>query len=151
MDDSFECRFARAAELHRLRRDILRGADPDATVALPRDDDPDVWHLAATASGIVVGCASFYPVSCEWASDLTPATQLRFMAVEPTYQGRGVGTALLDMALAELRRRGMNLLWANARDTALGFYLGAGFSTIEGSGFIPEDTGLSHTVVIKPL
>ena len=91
-----------------------------------------------------LGVASFYPRPCPCATAVD-AVQLRFMAVDPAMQGRGVGRDLLDQAIRGLRQQRVRLLWANGRDTALGFYRRAGF-VIVGEGFIHEP-GLPHHLV----
>ena len=40
---------------------------------------------------------------------------------------------------------------ANGRDTALGFYRAAGWTTVEGSEFLSDETGIPHTVIYKSL
>jgi hypothetical protein len=41
-------------------------------------------------------------------------------------------------------------VWANARDSALGFYERAGF-TVAGDGFVTDDTRLPHHAVVLDL
>ncbi len=41
-------------------------------------------------------------------------------------------------------------MWANARDTALGFYAAHGFEVV-GDGFVTTDTRLPHHRVVRPL
>ena len=45
---------------------------------------------------------------------------------------------------------GFDLVWANARDAALDFYLRHGF-VVEGDGFIEHHTQLPHHVVVREL
>ena len=71
------------------------------------------------------------------------------MAVEPAQQGHGYGAALLDAAIARLRAAGARVLWANARDSALGFYVRGGM-TVAGDGFVAA-LGLPHHVVLLEL
>ena len=49
--------------------------------------------------------------------------QLRGMAVDGGQQGRGIGAALLTAGVERAAARGATAVWANARDSALGFYL----------------------------
>ena len=117
-----------AADTYYLRARVLRDGD-SAAVRVPDDDLPGVWHLGARDSGALVGVASFYPRPCPLEAHVA-ATQLRFMAVDPAMQGRGIGRQLLDHALCELRKQKTGMLWANGRDTALGFYARLGFTVI---------------------
>jgi GNAT superfamily N-acetyltransferase len=137
----------RAAETHDLRARVLR--DGNLAAALVSDDEmPRAFHLGAHRAGVLAGVASFYPHRCPCATDVG-AVQLRFMAVEPAMQGRGVGRELLDHAIRELRQQQVPLLWANGRDTALGFYVRLGF-TVVGDGFIHEP-GLPHHLIVFDL
>ena len=77
------------------------------------------------------------------------AAQLRGMAVETAQHGRGLGQLLLTTAMDRLRAQGAELLWAKARDQALGFYERLGMH-VDGDGYVTEDTRLPHhTVVIE--
>lgn len=122
-----------AAATLELRGRVLREGRPHEGFA--EDDDPTTFHLAARDGDAVVGVATFI------AHD-RGAWQLRGMAVDPAAQGRGVGRAVLDAAVERLRAAGARLLWANGRDTALGFYERLGFRVV-GDGFLAA-SGLPH-------
>jgi ribosomal protein S18 acetylase RimI-like enzyme len=136
-----------AVETYDLRARVLRGGNL-AEAVVPDDDLPGAWHLGARQSGMLLGVASFYPRPCPRATTLD-AVQLRFMAVDPATQRRGVGRELLNHAIGELRAGPVRLLWANGRDTALGFYRREGFEVV-GEGFIHEP-GLPHHLVTLDL
>jgi ribosomal protein S18 acetylase RimI-like enzyme len=142
-----EIHHIRAVDTYDLRGRVLR--DGNLAAARVADDDlPGARHLGARQSRQLVGVASFYPRPCPCETDVA-AVQLRFMAVDPATQGRGVGRALLDHAIRELRQQHVRLLWANGRDTALGFYTHLGF-TVLGDGFIHEP-GLPHHLITLDL
>ena len=42
------------------------------------------------------------------------------------------------------------MVWARARDTALGFYLRHGFS-IDGDGFVDDSTRKPHHIIVRRL
>jgi GNAT superfamily N-acetyltransferase len=136
--------------LHDLRRRVLRGGDPSAQVSDVRDDEATSLHLAGLVDGAVVVCASFYPAADPYAPQVR-AFQLRFMATDPAHQGRGYGARVLAEAERRLEARGAERLWANARDTALGFYQRTGWTAVPGSEFVSEWTALPHTVIFRPL
>ncbi|HTY95597.1 MAG TPA: GNAT family N-acetyltransferase [Solirubrobacteraceae bacterium] len=136
-----------ARETYDLRARVLRDGSLESAPT-PDDDLPGVWHLGAHESDRLVGVASFYPRPCASAADVE-AVQLRFMAVDPACQGRGVGRELLDHAIRALHEQQVPLLWANGRDTALGFYERLGF-TVVGEGFIHEP-GLPHHLITLDL
>lgn len=135
-----------AGETHDLRRRVLREGRPDAEVEWPEDAWPAAFHLAvrAEAGGVPLAVATLFP-------DPTPlrpghlAWRLRGMAVDPRVQGQGHGRRLIAAVIAAVAERGGAVLWANARDTALGFYQRLGFE-VSGSGFLLRDQ--PHHVVL---
>lgn len=142
-----------AKDLWELRRVVLRQGDPAATVSHPHDDDPTSFHVATRVGGHVVACASLYRASAPLGlADATDSDyQLRFMAVDPLFQGRGLGRRVLGEGERVVREEGTRLLWANARDSALGFYRTLGWSVVEGSEFVSDETRLAHSVITKYL
>ncbi len=144
-------RLLEAAETHELRRLVLRGGLEDAVVAYPADDEPATWHLGAVdEEGAVVATSTFFPEPCPLRPEVDDAFRLRSMAVAATMQGRGVGALVLGRAVERLREAGVALVWANARDSALGFYARLGFEVSDRS-FVDPDSGLDHTVVVRLL
>ena len=131
-----------------LRRRVLRGDRPDADVRFPQDAVPGTFHLAVMDGGSVVAVASFSP-------EATPrrpgarAVRVRGMAVEPRFQGTGAGRLLLEAATARLRGEGVDVVWANGRDSALGFYRRLGWQ-VAGEGFTTAE-GIPHHVVLTEL
>jgi GNAT superfamily N-acetyltransferase len=72
------------------------------------------------------------------------------MATARHLQGSGIGAEILAAGAAWARRDGAQLIWANARDAALDFYLRNGFEVV-GDGFVEAVTNLPHHRVILPL
>ena len=137
-------------ELHALRRNVLRGGDATVVVEDPRDGEPSSMHLAVRVDGSVVTSGSFYVATSP--VDLTQTSmQLRYLATDPIFQSQGLGAALLKEAEARLTRRGVDSIWANSRDTALGFYLREGWESLPGSEHLSPATQLPHTVIVKQL
>jgi predicted N-acetyltransferase YhbS len=138
-----------AEETHALRRAVSADGRTDLpSMRHELDATPGAWHLGAVdAAGRVVATSSFYPLRCPLRPEAHPAVQLQFMAVDPSVQGRGVGSAVMTEAIRRLKATGTVLLWASARDTALSFYERFGFTTVEGSGFAPPETGRPHHVI----
>lgn len=71
------------------------------------------------------------------------------MAVLIEFQGKGVGFNLIKYAQEFLYKKRINLVWCNARTTAINFYIKNGFS-IQGSEFVIEGVG-PHYVMYKNL
>ena len=137
-----------ASRLHDLRRRALRDSDPDANVTDPRDDELSALHLAGVFDERVVASASFYPTASIDRPDAV-AYQLRYVATEADERGRGYGARLLAFGEVELRRCGAQLVWANARDSALAFYIREGWTVVAGSEHLSRETQLPHTRIFK--
>lgn len=139
-----------AEALHDLRRRVLRGGDPAAGVSDPRDDEPTTCHFGCFHEERLIAGGSFYPST----SPVTPeaiAWQLRYLATEAFARGRGAGSLLLRAAETRLGSLGVDQLWANGRDSALGFYDREGWRRLAGSEHVSRETGLPHTVIVKDL
>jgi GNAT superfamily N-acetyltransferase len=145
-----EVRRVHASELHEVRRRVLRGDNPDTTVADPRDEEPSALHIAGFLGTRLVVTSSWYP-SVPAMNPHLQTYQLRYMATDFDVQGRGYGSVVLEAAEAALRELGAEQVWANGRDTALGFYRATGWQTVEGSEHLSPETQLPHTVIYKLL
>ena len=137
-----------AHALHELRRRVLRNNNPESLVADDRDAEVKSLHFGGFNDGQLVVSASFYPSTTPFSPELV-TYQLRYMATDFDVQGRGFGARVLAFAEVELRQRGIEQVWANARDTALGFYQAIGWSTVAGSEHLSAETQLPHTVIFK--
>ncbi len=139
-----------ADQLHALRRRVLRNDDPAIYHPDPRDDDETSLHYGGFLGPRLVVSASFFPSAPPINSGLV-TLQLRYMATDFDVQGRGYGARVLAFAEADLRTQGVEQLWANGRDTALGFYETVGWLRVEGSEHLSPETMLPHTVIFKSL
>jgi predicted GNAT family N-acyltransferase len=112
-----------------LRSAVLRDGGP---AGLPGDDDPATVHLAARApDGRVAGVVRLAPAPCPWRDAGAP-WQLRAMATDDAVRGTGAGRALVTAGLALVAARGGDLVWCNARVSAVGFYERMGFTAVTG-------------------
>jgi GNAT superfamily N-acetyltransferase len=135
-----------AAETHDLRRRVLRGADPDAELSWAGDDLGTTVHLGIRDDAGTIVAISTWLVRPDPFEPTRPATQLRGMATDPRLVGAGLGTRLLRAGIERCRSQGDELVWANARVSAVGFYERAGFAVV-GPEFDTPDTGLPHRIV----
>jgi len=93
--------------------------------------DPTARHLLAeSGDGTVLGCAR-----------LLDDGHIGRMAVLAGHRGRGVGSALLQAAMALARDAGLAAVWLDAQVQAIPFYQHHGF-TAEGPEFL--DAGIPH-------
>ncbi len=137
-------------EIYDLRFDVLRRDTPSDNVDFPHDRDPGTIHLAVRdESGSVIAASTWTPKQFPDRPDAA-AVQLRGMAVSAGHRGRGLGAAMIAAGLDDARRRGAALVWANARDSALEFYVANGFAVV-GEGFRTTDTDLPHHRIVQEL
>ena len=143
MSTAFEIEQIRAEDTHDLRRRVLRDGDPKAVVEWAGDDAVTTTHLGAVdPDGAIIGISTWI---------LTPdpelpgaiGAQLRGMATDSQTMGFGVGRAILDAGIERHRELGFDLIWAEARVSALGFYERAGFVAVS-NVFDTAATGLPH-------
>ena len=124
MTEPFTVGPVTAAEIVDLRWRVLRVGQLRATAVFDGDDLPTSRHFAAEADGRVIGCATFFLNTFDGES----AWQLRGMATDSDWHGRGVGRAVLDASGAAVAAAGPRLLWCNAREAAVGFYRRVGWT-----------------------
>ena len=130
-----------------LRVKVLRKGTPVTHCNYPEDTYEDVIHLGVKNESTVVGTSSWFRKECP---DLVgeAALQLKGMAVDDSLQGSGIGVQIIAAGLALATERGVSIVWARARDSALGFYLRCGFAEI-GPGYIDEPTAMPHHNVYR--
>jgi len=137
------------ADTFALRRAVLRDGDPDATVAWDEDTWPETVHLGVRVDGELVGTST-------WIHRPMPGTddsgdwQLRGMATANGRRGGGLGGILVEAGCQRVAGAGGRLVWARARDAALGFYAAHAFEVV-GDGFVDATTGLPHHLVRRPV
>jgi hypothetical protein len=139
-----------AADTYALRRIVLRNDDAGTSVMFPEDDDPGAFHLGARNDlGELVAISTWVPRQCPEFPG-AKAIQLRGMATTIGLQGTGIGGSLFERGVARCAAAGYELLWARARDAALGFYSTHGCRVV-GEGFIDVVTSLPHHVIVRDL
>ena len=99
------------------------------------DDNPDSFHLGYYADEQLVCVASFHPQG--YAEFEGKGYQLRGMATLGSYQGKGLGTQLVNFAIVYLRGQKVNYVWCNARKVAVSFYSNVGFEVVSKEFDIP--------------
>ncbi|MHA1114368.1 MAG: GNAT family N-acetyltransferase [Alphaproteobacteria bacterium] len=112
-----------------LRHAVLRPNQSLDSTQYPGDDAPETGHFGCFLKGVLVGIASVYREPSP-DSDDARAWRLRGMATAAEVRGLGCGRALLDAIVGHAAGQGADLIWCNARTSAAGFYLGAGFEQV---------------------
>jgi GNAT superfamily N-acetyltransferase len=111
-------REATLEEILPLRKRMLIDGTGRPNPCFDGEEEPTTFHIGAFVGGACVACSTWMP--SEW--DGEPAWRLRGMATDTTWQGRGLGKALLAYAEEKLSRRGVDLCWCTARTSATTFY-----------------------------
>lgn len=117
-----------AVESRELRRSVLRPGLPRGS-ELPGEDQPGVVHLGAFDGQALLSACLIFPEQCPWLPG-EPAWRLRSMATDPQHRRTGAGTALLDEARRIASADGASVLWCQARESAVGFYLRHGWTPV---------------------
>jgi predicted GNAT family N-acyltransferase len=138
-----------SAATHDLRRRVLRVGTPSTSVTWDGDDLDSTVHLGVLRVGSTV------PIAIStWLRVNDPdiehgvGIQLRGMATDPDpeIRGRGHGSRLLDAGIERASEHATHL-WANARSTALDFYVARGFRVV-GPEFHSVETQLAHRRIL---
>lgn len=132
-----------------LRVRVLRQGTPATHANYPEDNYPDVVHFGIVEDESVLATSTWFIKECPEAPGVV-AMQLKGMAVENSLQSGGYGAQLIQAGVALATERNAEIVWARARDSALGFYEKCGFHTV-GDGFIDEPTGMPHHIVVRRL
>lgn len=78
------------------------------------DGDESGQHFGAYIDDKLICVASIYLAENR--------ARLRKFATDASYQNRGLGSAMLRYIMSSLREAGVEYLWCDARESALGFY-----------------------------
>jgi N-acetylglutamate synthase-like GNAT family acetyltransferase len=89
------------------------------------DEDVQLHLVALDGQGHVIGC-----LLIAFSGD---SARIRQMAVEETYQGKGIGTELIKQAEHDARARNIHTVTLHARVSARGFYERLGYTATSGS------------------
>ncbi|CAB4595408.1 unannotated protein [freshwater metagenome] len=132
-----------------LRVAVLRKGTPVNHCNYPEDAYPDVVHLGIVRDDSVVATSTWFTKECPEQVGV-PALQLKGMAVAEALHGTGLGALLIEAGLSLARERSADIVWARARDSAMGFYERLLF-VCAGDGFIDGPTAMPHHIVIRSL
>ncbi len=141
-----QIREIKAEDTYQIRKKELR-KNITLSEKVPGDFDENTIHLGVFDLDELVCVATFMKTK-------SPAFrgeqyQLRGMATEETHQRKGLGTAVLLEAEDILIKKDVDILWCNARVSALDFYKKLGYKTV-GEVFKIPQIG-PHYVMYKKL
>lgn len=123
------------ADVHRAafpesERDLISQLAVD--LLLEEETIPDIFSWVAESEGSAVGHVAFSPVTLEQGERI--GFILAPLAVKPTHQNHGVGSALVERGIRDLSDRGPGLFFVYGDPTYYGRF---GFSPETAESFIP--------------
>jgi ribosomal protein S18 acetylase RimI-like enzyme len=131
-----------------VRHPVLRLGKPVSTCHFEGDDLPTTSHFGLNLDNRLIAVISAFEVKNKYFTEENQY-QIRGMAVLEEFQNRGFGEQLLQYCENEIRIKKGELIWFNARQTALGFYKKSGYAII-GDQFEIPDVG-THYVLYKKI
>lgn len=131
-----------AEKTHAIRHPMLRQGRPIEDCVFDGDKDPQTIHLGAFIENKLVGVLSAYQKNTS-AFDVKESYQIRGVAVLTTAHRKGIGRALMAHIEQILQQRKIDLIWLNARITAVDFYTALAYQQ-KGNAFEIEGIGTHY-------
>jgi predicted GNAT family N-acyltransferase len=142
--------FKRASieEVIPLRHRILRKGRPIETASFAEDHFESTLHFGLyNEHGNIICCLMMTPNLYKGLD----AWQLRGMATDEKWQGKGIGSELVKKSIAAVQEISKkSLLWCNARESAVGFYEKLGWK-IDSELFTIEPIGPHYKMIASLL
>lgn len=112
-----------------IRHQILRSGQPIETCFYPNDNSPEAFHLGVFIDDKLVAIGSFYS---ELKPELNYKTQCRFrgIATLPEYRNQGYAYDIIEFAIDKIKALCVEVIWCNARTSALGLYKKLGMKVV---------------------
>lgn len=110
--DLIEIQKVNADDLIEIRHQVLWPDKPREFVKVPEDEHG--IHFGLYDDGVMVSVISLFADGRD--------IRFRKFATLPDFQGKGLGSKLLQHAIAYVQARGYARMWCDARTDALGFY-----------------------------
>ncbi len=100
------------------------------------DSREDAIHLGAFINDRLVSIGSLFKMN---SPKLYVENQyrLRAMATHPDFRGKNAGKVLIEKACELLKQKGVEVLWCDAREAAIGFYTALGFQLLDETYEVP--------------
>lgn len=124
-----------------LRQDVLRSPLGLRFQTRELAEEKDQIHIGLFQNHQLIGCLSLVRIS-------VTELKMRQVAVDPSYQGQGVGRKLVEFAEQKARNMGFTNMTLHAREAAVPFYLKLNYSVV-GEPF--TEVTLPHRKMIKLL
>lgn len=144
----FEIKEISAFETISVRHPVLRFGKPIESCLFEGDDLSTTTHFGLLYEDQLSAVISIFEAKNIFFPEENQY-QIRGMAVLEEHQKKGFGEALLKYCENQIRIKWGEIIWFNARETAVGFYEKSGYHKI-GNSFEITDIGI-HYVLFKPL
>lgn len=131
-----------------VRHPVLRPGKPIETCHFEGDDLPTTAHYGLYVENLLIAVISAFKVQNKLFSEENQY-QIRGMAVLEEFQKKGFGEELLKHCENEISVAKGELIWFNARETAVGFYKKSGYEIL-GDQFEIPDVG-PHYILFKSI
>ncbi|OUW76635.1 MAG: hypothetical protein CBD72_03475 [Flavobacteriaceae bacterium TMED212] len=135
-------------ETFAVRQPVLRPGRPIEDCFFEYDDHPLSIHICAELNGKVISVLSAIPIRSKIYPNLK-AMRIRGIATLNQFQRLGYGSQLVRYIEEELGKKGIELLWLNARINASKFYIKLGYKP-KGDFFNIDGIGI-HQKFFKSL
>lgn len=123
-----------------LREPILRAPQGLRFSAADLEEEKTQFHLVAREVDQIIGGLIVIPLVEEW--------KIRQVVVEPSRQGECLGFRIMEKAIIEAKRAGVEIIALHSRANVVGFYEKLGFELV-GDEFI--EVGIPHRKMVLPL
>ena len=144
----FEIKEISAFQTIIVRHPMLRFGKPIESCQFEGDDLPTTIHFGLFYENQLSAVISVFETKNILFLEENQF-QIRGMAVLEQHQKKGFGEALLKYCENQIRNNRVEIIWFNARQTAIGFYEKYQYQKI-GDGFEIADIGI-HYVLFKKL
>lgn len=119
-----------------LRSKMLRNSAPESECVFPTDNIEGIFHLAYYVDETEIATvATFFPQNMQ--DKEASGYQLRGMATDAPFFGKGYGAALVKYAVDYIKEAKAEYIWCNARTSAVDFYKKQGFDVVSEEFEIP--------------
>jgi ribosomal protein S18 acetylase RimI-like enzyme len=144
----FKIKEITAFETIIVRHPVLRHGKPIESCRFEGDDLPTTAHFGLFYEDELSAVISVFKAQNILFTE-KKQFQIRGMAVLEQHQKKGLGETLLKYCENQIKNESGEIIWFNARETAVGFYEKSGYHKI-GNSFEIIDIGI-HYVLFKPL
>jgi GNAT superfamily N-acetyltransferase len=137
-----------STETYPVRHIVLRAGKPIESCQFDGDELVSTHHFGYYFNNQIIGVISLFAI--DNSHFITQKSfQIRGMAVLPAFQKQGVGEVLVKEAEKFCTTQKADLIWFNARTSAVGFYQKMGYEIL-GPEFEIYDVG-PHFLMYKKL